>query len=201
MSLEAMIDIETFDTATSAVVFQVGLITFDSTTGAVDQRFSWNLDVQAQLDEGRTVSASTLMFWLDPNISVVAGSSLASESTNLYELSLALVAALTDVKTIWAKGSFDFNLLEDLLSADYTSVPWKYYQLRELRTLLKECGVPKQTVVSHDALDDCEQQIKLLMECRKRIVAPVSSGATDQADHATMAAAMSTVSVASCGAA
>jgi len=175
--IEAMIDIETLDTADTAVVFQIGLVIFEGSE--ILENHFWNLDVQEQLDRGRTVSASTVQFWLNPRISAVAYHALGPEgaavATNKVLALLHQLLRHREVKQVWAKGSFDFNLLENLW-AMYLNVedidvpvPWKFYQCRDLRTLMKECGVKKQDVVSHNALSDCQEQLTLLIECRAKI--------------------------------
>lgn len=176
MSIEAMVDLETFDTAETAVIFQIGVVLFERDTGGILQEHLLHLNVQQQIDAGRTISASTLEFWLNPKISGTAAESLGSHglSENAgYAQSImskvVQIIKLNDVAAVWSKGSFDFNLLENLCKQYEITVPWTYSQPRDLRTMMKECGVPKQDVVSHNALDDCLQQIKLLMKCRRCI--------------------------------
>jgi len=171
-----MIDIETFDTANTAVVFQVGLILFDSATGRCVVEQLWHLDVAEQINRGRTINANTLHFWLDPKISSVAYSSLSSKTHHVStsDFFAQLYYEIQDCNdnkgcVVYAKGSFDFNILEDMYDGNYSQPPWKFYQCRDLRTLMKECGVPKQDVVTHNALDDCKHQVKQLMKCRKVI--------------------------------
>ena len=63
LEVEAMIDIETFDTTNESVVFQAAIVIFDKNHGTVYQE-TWNLDIDEQLQAGRTVSASTMAFHL-----------------------------------------------------------------------------------------------------------------------------------------
>lgn len=159
-----MIDIETFNTTNDAVVFQVAVVIFNPDNEDIwsDQ---WCLDVDEQLELGRTVNASTLAF----RLGIPGNAKLCLESELLMTLSdlsgmLDLIFDEFNPETVWAKGNFDFNILEDLLG----EVPWKYYQCRELRTLMKECGVSKGDV-AHTALEDCQAQIKQLKACREII--------------------------------
>jgi hypothetical protein len=193
---EAMIDIETFDTANSAVIFQIGALIFDGPK--VTAEFCIDLAVQTQIDSGRTISASTLAFWLNPEISGVAHKALSAKhpaykNNALHQLCNFLNQCKLDA--VWAKGSFDFNLLENFCEQCEFEVPWKFYQPRDLRTMMKECGVPKHANISHNALDDCLHQHKQLMECRKRIdigrtaqvsvasVAPVEADGVSEEGH------------------
>lgn len=174
MSIEVMIDIETLDTAATAVIFQVAAVSFNSADGHIDGATCIDLDAQVQIGNGRTVSASTIGFWLNPEISGAAHTSFNSEvKKSVHALYQSLKLACEGADAIWAKGSFDFELLENLLRDYGYEVPWKYCQPRDLRTMMKECGVEKQKFVSHNALDDCKHQIKQLMECRE-VLKPAS---------------------------
>lgn len=160
--MEVMIDIETLDTKTSAVVFEVAAIFFEGT-----ERFEyrWALNTTYQLNNGRTLSKDTVEFHLK-NVSTAEylGFALADETAlSVPELEVYLAEAFNqhEPTACWAKGNFDYPILEDMLDA----VPWRFYQLRELRTLMKECGVPKGKV-AHSALDDCTKQIANLKKCR-----------------------------------
>ena len=163
--IEAMTDIETLDTKNSAVVFQIGLVIFKE--NKTISKHQWNLQIDEQLKIGRTVSASTLAFHLgipeNLKSSIESGAGIYSfrESMKGFQA----VVASHEIKNFWAKGSFDFNILESLLQDYNIGPPWKFFQLRELRTLMSECKVPKGDV-SHNALEDCIAQIKQLHECR-----------------------------------
>jgi hypothetical protein len=169
---EAMIDIETFDTANSAVIFQIGVVVFNGATIITKRCIDILVQPQISSIDGRTISASTLAFWLNPEISGVAHAALTNAAAT------TLTGALTELKgvldfhnpeQVWAKGSFDFNLLEDACDQHSCAVPWNFRQPRDLRTMMKECGVPKHDNISHNALDDCYHQHKQLMECRALI--------------------------------
>lgn len=166
--IEAMIDIETLDTKNSAVVFQIGLVIFEGNT--ILQKCQWNLMIDQQLARGRTVSASTLAF----HLSIPANLRMAIEMEDKTYCGAVAIGRIHDelasytVKNFWSKGSFDFNILESLFKDFDESIPWKFYQLRELRTLMQECSIPKGDV-SHNALEDCLNQIDQLNACRAKI--------------------------------
>ncbi len=163
--VEAMIDIETFDIAHNALVFQIAVILFDK-DHTISYKEIWNLDFDEQVAAGRDISASTTAFHLKIPRNAIAA--LEDENrVTMNEFSDHLIAVFKRSKPtkIWAKGSFDFNILENLFKYTARKPPWKYYQCRELRTLMKECGVAKGDV-SHTALEDCVAQLAKLEECR-----------------------------------
>lgn len=163
--MEVMIDIETLDTKASAVVYEVGAVFFK---GTKQFKYLWRLDVPVQVARGRTISGDTMKF----HFGHVQGKNLLTALTDPKILSMPcfiheLIEAVQQHKPekFWAKGNFDYPILEDLFDLFCTKVPWKYYQLGELRTLMKECGVDKGKV-QHTAAADCVDQIKRLKACR-----------------------------------
>jgi len=71
---------------------------------------------------------------------------------------------------LWAKGAFDFQILEAHYRACGLTVPWEYWQLRDLRTIIKEAGVRvDHSRVAHNALEDCVAQVRQLMQAREKM--------------------------------
>lgn len=166
MDTEYMIDIETFGTGNDAVVYQVGMIEFEGTK--ITNQWLWNLDVDNQLMLGRTITADTLKFHFT-TASSAASSLTAIGHNTAIEFYVMLQQIFAKSSAVWSKGSFDFNILENLASDVGHEVPWQFYNIRELRTMMKECGVPKPDTVAHDALQDCLDQHTALMLCREVI--------------------------------
>lgn len=168
--VEAMIDIETFDTEDSAVMFQAAVILFDEDHN-ITYRQIWNLDFDEQFKAGRTISASTVAFHL--KIPENALASLNSNKTISMRGFTSLLIALfkeSQPKRIWAKGDMDFKVLKSLFATVDRTIPWTFRQPMELRTLMRECDISRGDV-SHNALEDCVAQVKQLAECRAVVAA------------------------------
>ena len=159
--IEAMIDIETLDTANTAVIFQVGLVIFDDMS--VLEEIQWDLNVQEQINSGRTITADTLAFHLGIPDNLKNSLEGSTTSTTKAMIDLRETCRTFDIENYWSKGNFDFNLLEDLFGKN--QVPWTFFQQRELRTLMKEVDV-KKGETTHNALQDCLDQLGQLRECR-----------------------------------
>lgn len=165
---EIMFDIETFDISETAVVFQIGLVLFEA-----DEEIEAaliELPVQEQIDMRRSISADTLRFWLDPQISYIAFKTLSSDTMSIGSVEASLRSFLeiaTQAKRFWTKSFFDFKIMENIL-ADYGLEPsWHNGQRRDLLTLMKECNVEKPNEGnSHNALYDALQQFEQLKRCR-----------------------------------
>jgi exodeoxyribonuclease VIII len=71
-------------------------------------------------------------------------------------------------KMIWAQGpTYDCNILEHAYKSYGKALPWKYYQVRDSRTVFSlwpELPIPP---TSHHALEDCRRQIGMLQDTLK----------------------------------
>ncbi len=71
--MELMFDLETLDTKPSAVVLSIGAVVWEAKYLPSEHKIKWYevdkflrvLDIQKQLDSGRTVSQATLLWWMD----------------------------------------------------------------------------------------------------------------------------------------
>jgi len=146
----AMIDIETLDIAVTAKILSIGVAT---DTGL---RLYLELDVSSQ--GSRTESADTLKWWRAQSTAMPAG------ELPLYAALLKLSDFLRTLKPteLWCKGPhFDIAILQHAYGDMGT--PWKYSQIRDLRTLKSEAlrlGADELKLVnSHHALDDARNQL------------------------------------------
>ena len=74
--------------------------------------------------------------------------------------------------TLWCRGSsFDFPILKNAYAAVGFTEPWKYWQERDMRTILHMCkhffgyAEPSKNGTAHSAHDDCIHQIGVLSQC------------------------------------
>lgn len=168
-----MIDIETLDTKPSSVVLSIGAVTFDS-VGRTWDRFEAVLDVQPQLELGRTVSFNTITWWMDQSEDAKETAfGYVRESVALAILNLTTFCRQSQANRYWALGpQFDYVILESLYK-DYSQItPWGYGQLRDVRTVCEEAKLDRKSLVSkvkgvpHTPLFDCEVQIENLLLAR-----------------------------------
>jgi hypothetical protein len=179
---EMMIDIETLDVTRTAVVPQVGYCVFQGET-VLHQR-QMNLRVQEQMPTymgpaagGRTISWKTLQFWLrqpdEARLSIVDD----TETWPAHAVLLAIKAAAQEynVERFWAKGSFDFDILEDLFAGQSNEfLPWDFRTKRDLRTELDHLPKhlhPERTGVAHTGLGDALYQHQQLVVLRRQFAA------------------------------
>lgn len=193
---EMMIDIETLDVKPEAVVLQIGCVIFEDQFS--EQRVmtfherDYNLDVTTQIEAGRTISWETLKFWMsqadDSRQSVIADDECEAYAGNVQPnrklprwpawralQEIDRLAVQYDVKAFWAKGSFDFTILEHLASqCNPNKLPWTFRSKYDLRTLLSLAphvkDLPRNILKQHTGMMDCHYQIEQLLEVRRHFI-------------------------------
>lgn len=178
MNNNIMIDIETLDTAPSAKIVSIGAVRFDIVTGELGSRAYQVVSLEDQHD--RTISASTLQWWMkqsdaarsvfnDPNIAT-----LRTVLNGLYD-----TFQITDRDLIWGNGAtFDNVTLEHAYTQYGMTVPWKFWNNRDVRTLVgfgRDKGIDYRKLVTplegvaHNALDDAVYQAKYVSALYKEL--------------------------------
>ena len=156
-----MLDIETLSTAKNAVVLSIGACAFDENFEIID-KFYVELDTSVQTM--RHISIATVKWWLGQKVQPPLDGEV-HPSDALFQLREFCKGSYT----YWAQGPhFDMTILETLADDFKTYVPWKYWQIRDLRTMEKMFEFEKTiNTEAHDALADCVAQLsdlKSLME-------------------------------------
>ena len=160
-----MCDFETLDTTPSSVVLSIGLVEFFPETQSLGREFYASFELQEQLSRGRTISESTLFWWMGQNQE--ARQEAFKESNRL-----PVAEVLTDVNLfldqcprrplIWGNGaSFDNSILSHLyaqwgIDQAYHFTSDRCY--RTLRALVPGIKLERPYGVAHHALDDAKNQ-------------------------------------------
>jgi len=155
---DCMVDFETIGTSKDAVVLSVGLVLFNRYTCLeYDEQYE-EFDIAEQIFRKRTVDPSTVSWWLkkDP---VEFHRLLLHGQSNPYDY-LGEVLDGQDFKYVWSRHQMDFDILNSLLPT-----PLEYWRFRDVSTLdyFKKMGRGN----THNALDDCLNQLQHLREVRK----------------------------------
>ena len=178
-----MIDIETLDTELTAVVVSIAAVRFDENTDPID-KLAILLDMEDQQLRGRTISPQTLSWWMTQSDEARRWN---FNESNRYPIDTALQtlsAFCANATLFWSRGSFDPNILENLYHQFYTDVPWKYSQLRDVRSFdeLWTGGPCRVGLVDHLPLDDCFKQVDQVRDVFRQLTpqpAVIVSGHSD----------------------
>lgn len=188
-----MLDLETLDTCSSAVVLSIGAVAFDPFSRVIGEKFYVELvdDIAAQQRAGRTISGDTVRWWMDQNESAKLLFSKDPIQTdpkakvaNRTSTELALKAFSAFIQRangkeckVWGNGADFDNVVLGTLYEDFgLPKPWSYSKNRCYRTVMdltrmsafKNAPVlPKRQGVYHNALDDALTQAARLQEIMK----------------------------------
>lgn len=188
-----MVDIETLDTAPSAVVLELSTVIFTDSPGIKQTSpATYIFDRNHQASVGRTVSQDTLDWWDEklsnksyaPQDKIYLELLLNNKSVNITpkEAHIALTESLKQVTGyIWCKGaSFDFPIIKSFFASFGLSDPFsdnknyrKQMDLRTYETIARDMGFSGYTTHSkgaHISFDDCLDQITMYAELRDYIL-------------------------------
>jgi hypothetical protein len=169
MSIFAMIDIETLNTAADSVILSVGAVKFNPYTHEDPfQHKHWRLDVDQQFELGRTYDQSTLEWWGSQAEHIREAAFGDHERVGLLDFAKDLNKWLVGCKEIWCQGpQFDMVMIEHLFQQLSHHKNWAYWQVRDSRTLFSLMPYdPRKNIQEdlHDALADAFWQAKCVQQ-------------------------------------
>ncbi len=170
-----MLDLETLDSATSAVVLSIGAVRFDPfNTGStgVDARFYVEFDVdglQLQQRMGRTTSAKTIAWWMSQGAMAkqVFVPKFPKDPVHALGQFDDFLNVIPETK-LWGNGAdFDNLIIGSMYDSFSLKRPWSYGKNRCYRTLKSLPGAPALLIregTEHNAYDDALTQAKHLQQ-------------------------------------
>ena len=166
-----MIDLETLDVTPTSTILTIGAQGFDPYSDTfTDVTFYKRLNLESQAD--RTINESTVEWWSQQ--SEAAQEEALGDGDDRVDIAVALdeLAKIAwKHKRIWANGVlFDISILENAMLQYGINVPWKYWQIMDARTFYIMTGAGSAgSSNSHNALEDCVNQIEMLQRVFKKI--------------------------------
>lgn len=165
--IDIHIDLETLDTVPKAKVTQIGIVAFDRELETIVFQLRFDLVLEPQ--EKRTISIDTLRFWAQQDpvkfYDTLSGYMYPEMALQKIADQINGLQANPDEVTVWGNGAtFDISILEDLYRDNGIQVPWKFWQIRDCRTvvdLARMIGIEKPEPDPnkvHDPLYDAEFQ-------------------------------------------
>ena len=180
-----MIDIETIGNDPSTVIVSFGAVCFNR--DGIISKGQWELNLQEQINTGRTLSEPTLQWWMrqkDEARSVFNSKNPKLKPSEFIEAfysflddALEKVGEGRDELKPWGNGSsFDISVTEDFIRQYHPEgregVPWKFWNQWCFRTFnhLTKCKeLVQRQGVHHDALDDAVFQTECVLAYWKKI--------------------------------
>ena len=163
--MDAMVDIETLSTANNAVVLSIGAVKFTFKELIPSQEFYAELGQREQITKGRHIDPETIKWWGHQAIDPPEG------DADPKGVLMFLANFTKDCENVWFRGPhFDHVILQSLADDFKTPLGWKYYQVRDCRTLdLFHRRERSKSEVKHHALSDAKEQAKDVIYVMERI--------------------------------
>ena len=174
MTTHATIDIETLGTNPDTVVLTIGGIKFNPREDdGLHSEFYYRVDINEQLESGRSVLESTLDWWSKQDKSVYEEAMSVDNRTPVLEVLKALNKWLVGVDKIWCQGPvFDIGILENLYKQIGLHHNWPFYIIRDSRTLFGLMDKdPRKEIdfAAHNALADAIVQSLCIQKVYKKL--------------------------------
>ena len=167
------LDLETLGTSSDAPILSVGAVKFDLKTGELGDTYYRRVSLESAL-KNRNLEADTLKWWMkqpeEARLEIVKNG--RSMPNMLVELQEFITGPSRNMKYVypWGNGAtFDISILESAYRQYDLTIPWKFWNVRDLRTIVavaeelaffdKSAIVRKG--VHHNALDDAIHQANL----------------------------------------
>lgn len=174
--MNVMLDLETYGVTPNSVILAICAIRFPLTTKSnffedVDETslngldiFYRRIEIKTCLEKGMIIDEDTKKWWSSQKDSIkqeiLYNKDRVSLKTALNDF--IMWYNLTGVKELWANSpAFDCVIMENAFSKCGLSPPWKFYETRDLRTLVNLCRFKIYTsnYRLHDPRYDCYRQI------------------------------------------
>jgi hypothetical protein len=161
-----MLDIETFGTSPGSVIRSIGAATFEL-TGEIGKTFYVNVDKQSCLSAGLVVDPKTEQWWAEQSASAQKAFLVDPQPLKIALEQFSSWFFAQQAPIIWSQGAnFDPPLLEAAYRALGKETPWKFYNVRDTRTVYDVFGFDTRDLmrarVHHNALDDTIHQVALV---------------------------------------
>ena len=166
---DIMIDIETIGTGPDACILTIAMQSFDPFgSGWYNNYYYARIDTESQPD--RNIQEDTLAWWASQPAESREEAFSEDNRIPLKQALEEMYPMIWNSDFIWANGpTFDMNIIEHAYKSYNMSLPWKFYRVRDARTVYSLYPDLDKGTVSHHALDDCQQQILKLQKTLKHL--------------------------------
>ncbi len=157
-----MIDLEGLATGPDTTILTIAAQAFDPFgKGFYEQSYYARVTLESQ--ENRVIDDNTIAWWATQPEHAREEAFGEQDRIPLDEALDGLGRLIWNSKMIWAQGpTYDMNILEHAYKSFNKPLPWKYYMVRDSRTVFSLWPDQPIPPTSHHALEDCRRQIGML---------------------------------------
>ena len=164
-----MIDLEGLATGPDTTILTIAAQTFDPFgTGWYDKHYYARVTLESQ--ENRAIDDGTISWWATQPDHAREEAFNEQDRIPLDQALDELAKMIWHSKLIWSQGpTYDMNILEHAYKSYNKPLPWKYFQVRDSRTVFSLWPDQPIPSTSHHALEDCRRQIDMLQATLKHL--------------------------------
>jgi len=164
-----MIDLEGLATGPDTTILTIAAQTFDPFgTGWYDKHYYARVTLESQ--ENRAIDNGTIAWWATQPDHAREEAFNEQDRIPLDQALDELAKMIWHSKLIWSQGpTYDMNILEHAYKSYNKPLPWKYFQVRDSRTVFSLWPDQPIPSTSHHALEDCRRQIDMLQATLKHL--------------------------------
>lgn len=178
---EIIVDIETLSTKSNACVLTLGAILFDRNDNKKydleylnknNKTFYIRIKKESCDNLSLDVSKDTLDWWKRQPKESRYEVFDHPDRIDIKDALILLSKFASGCEVFWSQGAFDYIILENIYKILDINVPWKFWQIRDSRTLFDVCNINIKNINSeglHNALSDCYRQYLGKIEAFKAI--------------------------------
>ena len=180
--LHLMLDLETASTRPDAAILSIAIVPFEplGEGRSADYCYCANIDLTSCFLEGDHIDADTQSWWQRQSPAARIALLDASKCTIRRAITEAYnhLAGLAETRELvmYSRGiDFDFPILEHAIRkyVEPSEMPYKYWNKRDVRTILALAGVSKDDVPrvgdAHSAISDCLTQIAQVQYAMRKL--------------------------------
>ncbi len=172
-----MIDLETLSTKNNAIILTIGAVKFNINKELdKTKQLYMRINLQSCKNLKMHTDRSTVKWWKEQSKEAQYEVFDHPDRIDIKDALAALSDFIKDSRTVWANSpNFDCVILENAFNKCKMTVPWKFWNLRDSRTVYAlarlNLTVFRKNIEdeksAHNALNDCIMQILALKESYK----------------------------------
>ena len=173
-----MIDIETLSTANNASILTIGAVKFSRSNFKITKNFYKKISHQSNEYYNRDFNQDTIDWWNNQDEEEKKEIFEYKDRVNLNLALQELSIFCRGAQKIWANGAaFDIPILESAYEACGLDCPWKFWCVRDVRTIydignLNLNNFKRENNLldnHHNALADCQTQLAAMQQAMDNI--------------------------------
>ena len=164
--MHLMIDLETLATTPNAAILTIGACKFDPQATDIHSTYYERIVLETQEEYGRVINEDTLAWWSQQDKQIQEDA--FGEGDDRIDLRDAMKKLYTfglGTTNVWSHGAiFDVVIIEDICRSLQQAVTWKFWEVRDTRTLFDLADVSVRIEGKHNALTDAVAQAKAVQQ-------------------------------------